>query len=513
MTPFVLRMAAREIRAAPRRLLLLTASVAVGVAALVAIDSFTDNLRTLRARPGPRRSSAPTSPSRAGGRSTRAAEARARHARARAAAEVARLTSFSGMAYVPRTSGTRLVQVAAVEPGYPVLRRDPDRARAPRGRELQRGRRVVVDPSLLTALDARVGDTLSLGEARFVITGIVDQRAGQRRRPRRVRPADLHPGARPRRRPGCSASAPGRSTRRSSGCRPTLSPQALAAQLPARLLAPSGCGSAPWPRTSANLNDALGRLTGYLGLVGAHRAAARRHRRGERGGRVHPPAARHHRGAALPRRHAPARCSRSTPLEAAAMGLARQRRRRARWASWRSGCCPACWRLLPVDVEPVLSLRRDRARRRHRALGRAGLRAAAAARRAATCRRSRRCGATSSPSAAAARSLAARRAARPSPRARWRWRRSRSAAGARGRSSRAAWRSALLVLWGASWALIRAGAPLAARAAGPTCGGKASRTSTGRRTRPRRSCSPSGSARSCSGTCSWCSTTCCARCG
>ena len=38
-------MAAREIRAAPRRLLLLTASVAIGVAALVAIDSFTDNLR------------------------------------------------------------------------------------------------------------------------------------------------------------------------------------------------------------------------------------------------------------------------------------------------------------------------------------------------------------------------------------------------------------------------------------------------------------------------------------
>ena len=42
---FVLRMAAREVRASPRRLFLLTASVAVGVAALVAINSFTDNLR------------------------------------------------------------------------------------------------------------------------------------------------------------------------------------------------------------------------------------------------------------------------------------------------------------------------------------------------------------------------------------------------------------------------------------------------------------------------------------
>ena len=42
---FVVRMAAREVRAAPRRRLLLTTSVAVGVAALVAINSFTANLR------------------------------------------------------------------------------------------------------------------------------------------------------------------------------------------------------------------------------------------------------------------------------------------------------------------------------------------------------------------------------------------------------------------------------------------------------------------------------------
>ena len=42
---FVVRMAAREVRASPRRLLLLTTSVAVGVAALVAINSFTANLR------------------------------------------------------------------------------------------------------------------------------------------------------------------------------------------------------------------------------------------------------------------------------------------------------------------------------------------------------------------------------------------------------------------------------------------------------------------------------------
>ena len=43
---FVLGMAWREGRAGGRRLLLLTAAVSAGVAALVAIDSFSDNLRT-----------------------------------------------------------------------------------------------------------------------------------------------------------------------------------------------------------------------------------------------------------------------------------------------------------------------------------------------------------------------------------------------------------------------------------------------------------------------------------
>jgi putative ABC transport system permease protein len=38
---------------------------------------------------------------------------------------------------------------------------------------LQTGRHIVVDPSLLTALGARAGDTVSLGESRFVITGTI----------------------------------------------------------------------------------------------------------------------------------------------------------------------------------------------------------------------------------------------------------------------------------------------------------------------------------------------------
>ena len=172
---FVARMAAREVRAAPRRLLLLTTSVAVGVAALVAINSFTANLRDSVRRQAQALLGADLSlesrqplPASAG-RLIDSLVARG--------AREARVTNFSAMAYVPRTDGTRLVQVAAIRGGYPFygeIRTEPAGAWS----ELQQGRHVVADPSLLTALRARVGDTLALGEARFVISGTVASAPG-----------------------------------------------------------------------------------------------------------------------------------------------------------------------------------------------------------------------------------------------------------------------------------------------------------------------------------------------
>jgi putative ABC transport system permease protein len=166
---FVIRMAARELRAAPRRLLLLVGTVAVGVAALVAINSFTDNLQDsvadqARALLGADLSL--VSRQRFSPRAQALIDTLAR------GSETARVTSFAGMVYVPRTEGTRLVQVAAIGGRYPFygeIRTEPQAAWA----ELQSGRHVIVDPSLLTALNARVGDTMALGEGRFVITGSI----------------------------------------------------------------------------------------------------------------------------------------------------------------------------------------------------------------------------------------------------------------------------------------------------------------------------------------------------
>ena len=122
---FVFRMAARELRASWRRLLVLTGAVAVGVAALVAINAFSDNLRLsvkdqarsllgadlamISRRPFPAVAEAVLDTISRGG-------------------AVARVSQFAAMAYVPRTAGTQLVQVTAAEPGYPFygeIRTDP----------------------------------------------------------------------------------------------------------------------------------------------------------------------------------------------------------------------------------------------------------------------------------------------------------------------------------------------------------------------------------------------------
>lgn len=169
---FVFRLAWRESRAARRRLLLLVGSVAAGVAALVAINGFTENLRTsvaaqARALLGADLSLGSRQPF--GERVVALVDSLTAGP---PAGRTARVTSFAGMAYVPRTAGVRLVQVRAVEPGYPFYGEIQTRP-AGRWTRLSEGGRTLVDGAVLTALGAEIGDTLALGEGRFVIDGVV----------------------------------------------------------------------------------------------------------------------------------------------------------------------------------------------------------------------------------------------------------------------------------------------------------------------------------------------------
>jgi len=148
-------------------------SITLGVAALVAIDAFaanvTDSVRdqsrailggdlsfTSRGPFPPPAAAVLDSLTRAGARSVR-------------------VTSFASMAVARATAGTRLVQVRAVGPAYPLVgavTTVPATAWArvadpPRGGVGD----AVVDPALLVTLGTHVGDTISLGYGRFVIVG------------------------------------------------------------------------------------------------------------------------------------------------------------------------------------------------------------------------------------------------------------------------------------------------------------------------------------------------------
>ncbi|HSD66914.1 MAG TPA: FtsX-like permease family protein, partial [Vicinamibacteria bacterium] len=174
----VLALAWREGRASRRRGLLVGVTVAIGVAALVAINSFTDNLRESVAKEARALLGADLALS-VGGPFSPAAESLLDEVRRATTppADVARVVSFGAMAL--RTGGetTRLAQVLAVDPAYPYY---GSIETAPPGEwaRLAETGGAVADASLLVALGARVGDEIALGEARFVVRATVENAPG-----------------------------------------------------------------------------------------------------------------------------------------------------------------------------------------------------------------------------------------------------------------------------------------------------------------------------------------------
>jgi putative ABC transport system permease protein len=173
--PFIVGMAWRESRGSRRRLALYLGAVSLGVAALVAINSFSANVtasihaqaRTLLGADLELRSRSPF-PS---------AVDSLLDSLQRAGAPVARLTSFASMVLAPRTGRTRLFDVRAVEPGFPfygTITTDPPGQWS----AFQGAPRVVVDPAVLVHLDAHVGDTVYVGEAHFTIAGVITNSPG-----------------------------------------------------------------------------------------------------------------------------------------------------------------------------------------------------------------------------------------------------------------------------------------------------------------------------------------------
>ena len=167
---FAARLAWREGRAAYRRLSVFVSSIALGVGSLVAIHSFrADVQRSLgeqaRALLG---ADVRISSNRAFPESFDAVlDSMAAQGR-----DVARTTTLASMVLDTRSQGVRLFQVQAVEPGYPFYGEVTSTPNAAWG-EIHDGPWAVADPAVFIQLGAAVGDTLLIGEARFVLRGEV----------------------------------------------------------------------------------------------------------------------------------------------------------------------------------------------------------------------------------------------------------------------------------------------------------------------------------------------------
>lgn len=163
---WIWRMAWRESRSSRKRLLLFTSSIVLGVAALVAISSLRENLslaidqqaRSLLGADLALRSSSPFS---------EAAEALF----TKIGGDRSRNISLSSMAYFPKNRRLRLVQVRAVEGGYPYY---GELETIPAGAIslLDQGNAVaLVDDTLMKQFDLEIGDQIRIGEIAFEIEG------------------------------------------------------------------------------------------------------------------------------------------------------------------------------------------------------------------------------------------------------------------------------------------------------------------------------------------------------
>lgn len=170
---WLFKMALRDSRRNRSRLFLFISSIILGIAALVAIYSFGDSLRRDIDSQAASLLGADLSisinktlPKEIKGLIDSLGDSRSEQ------------RSFASMIYFPKTKGTRLVQIKALEgdfPYYGSLETTPVQA----GKEFRSGQTAIVDKTLMLQFNADVGDSVKVGEVTFKIVGILNKAPGQ----------------------------------------------------------------------------------------------------------------------------------------------------------------------------------------------------------------------------------------------------------------------------------------------------------------------------------------------
>ncbi len=165
MNPFIWKMAWRESRGNLNRLALFVACIVLGVAALVSITSFGDNLNRAIEEQAKTLLGADL-----------VADSRMEFSDEAIAlldsigGEQTREVRFTSMAFFPKAQNARLSQIRAIEGGFPyygVLETMPDGAKT----TLESGNTALVDDGLMMQFGIDVGDSVKIGQVSYVITG------------------------------------------------------------------------------------------------------------------------------------------------------------------------------------------------------------------------------------------------------------------------------------------------------------------------------------------------------
>ena len=171
---FILQMAWRDTRASRRRLLLFSLAIVLGVAALVAVGSLRDNLRSAiedqtKALLGA--DLVVTSRARLDGEAAKFVSD--------LGGEQAHEISFNSMLVIPGAQGqTRLVQVRALEGGFPFYGNFVTTPAGLRAR-LATGFTAILEDTLMVQFALKPGDKVKLGSAEFTLAGSLNEVPGE----------------------------------------------------------------------------------------------------------------------------------------------------------------------------------------------------------------------------------------------------------------------------------------------------------------------------------------------
>ncbi len=178
---FVLRMAARELRASSRQLLFFFVSIAVGVGAMISLGSVIQSVRAALMKESKGITAADLLIWTERPYSDNARYIVDEKLEKHGALATMRSVESTAMARPEDASrkATTMVELRAVEEAFPFYGRMELAGGGPYSHDLLKGRGALVRPELLTRLGVRVGERIRIGEASFEIRGVVVREAGR----------------------------------------------------------------------------------------------------------------------------------------------------------------------------------------------------------------------------------------------------------------------------------------------------------------------------------------------